>query len=118
MPYYLVEFSYTKEAVAALVQNPQKRIEALRSALEEHGVTIRDSWLAFGERDVLLVLEAPDNVRAATVSLVIRAGGAVENLKTTPLMTWEEGVEAMRAGGGTTYRPPDEPDHEGPVVLE
>jgi uncharacterized protein with GYD domain len=96
MPYYLVEFSYTKEAVAALVRNPHNRIEAIRSALEDHGVTIRHSWLAFGKLDVLVVLEAPDNVRA-TISLVITAGGAVENLKTTPLMTWEEGGDA---GGG------------------
>ena len=43
MPYYLVEFSYTKEALAALVQNPHNHIETVRSALEEHGVTIRDS---------------------------------------------------------------------------
>ena len=118
MPYYLVEFSYTKEAVAALVQNPHNRIETVRSALEEHGVTIRHSWLAFGEHDVLVVLEAPDNVRVATISLVITAGGADENLKTTPLMTWEEGVEPMRAAGSSSYRPPVEPAHEGPVVSE
>lgn len=33
------------------------------------------------------------------------AGGAVKALKTTPLMTMEEG-EAMRKGGGTGYTLP------------
>jgi len=49
MPYYLIELSYTKEAVADLVQNPQDRIEAVRPAYEELGVTIREAYLAFGE---------------------------------------------------------------------
>jgi hypothetical protein len=30
----------------------------------------------------------------------------VRNYKTTPLMTWEEGVEAMRTAGGSAYQPP------------
>lgn len=101
-----VQFSYTKEAVASLVENPENRIEAVRSAFEQHGITIRDSWLSFGEHDVIIMIEAPDNVRAAALSMVLSAGGAVESLKTTPLMTWDEGVEAMRAAGGSAYRPP------------
>ncbi len=49
MPYYMVQLSYTQEAVGNLVQNSQNRIEAVRPAFEELGVTIRDSYLAFGE---------------------------------------------------------------------
>ena len=33
-------------------------------------------------------------------------GGAVKGIKTTPLMTIEEGIEAMRKAGGSTYSPP------------
>jgi uncharacterized protein with GYD domain len=106
MPYYLVQFAYTKEAVKTLVENPQNRIEAVRPAFEELGITIREAFLAFGDYDVVLLMEAPDNVRAAAISLAVTAGGAVEHNKTTPLMTWEEGVEAMRAAGGSGYRPP------------
>ena len=111
MPYYLVQLSYTKEAVKALVDNPQNRIEAVRPAFEELGVTIREAFLAFGDYDVVLITEAPSNVQAAAISLAVTAGGAVEHYKTTPLMTWEEGVEAMRAAGGSSYRPPSEPRH-------
>jgi uncharacterized protein with GYD domain len=111
MPYYLVQFSYTKEAVKTLVENPQNRVEAVRPAFEELGVTMREAFLAFGDYDVILLIEAPDNVRAAAISLAVTAGGAVEHYKTTPLITWDEGVEAMRTAGGSSYRPPAEPRH-------
>ena len=35
MPYYMMQFSYTKEAVANLLQNPQDRTEVVRPAFEE-----------------------------------------------------------------------------------
>jgi uncharacterized protein with GYD domain len=91
MPHYLVQLSYTKEAVATLVENPQNCIEAVRPACEELGVTIRDAFLAFGDYDLVLLTEAHDNVQAAAISLAVTAGGAVADYKTTPLMTWEGG---------------------------
>jgi len=44
------------------------------------------------------LMEAPDNVSAAAISLTITAGGAVKAYETTPLMTTDEGIEAMRKG--------------------
>ena len=106
MPLYLVQFSYTEEAAAHLVHHPQNRIEAVRPAFEEAGVTIRDSWLAFGDYDVILVIEAPGNVQAAAIAMAVTAGKAVRNYKTTPFMTWEEGIVAMRTAGGLAYQAP------------
>jgi len=102
----LIELSYTKEAVAHLVQNPQNRIEAVRPAYEESGVTIRDAYLAFGEYDVVLIAEAPRNVQAVAIAMAVVAGGGVSKYRTTPLMTWEKGVEAMEAAGVPGYQPP------------
>ena len=106
MPYYLVQLSYTKEAIKTLDEHPQNRFEAVRSAYEELGVTIREAFLAFGDYDVVLLLEAPDNVHMAAISMAVTAGGAIAHYKTTPLMTWDEGVEAMRMAGGSSYTPP------------
>jgi uncharacterized protein with GYD domain len=106
MPYYLVQMSYSKEAIKTLDEHPQNRLEANRPAFEELGITIREAFLAFGDYDVVLLLEAPDNVRAAAISLAVTAGGAIAHYKTTPLLTMEEGVEAMRIAGGSSYTPP------------
>jgi hypothetical protein len=37
--------------------------------------------------------------------MAIGAGGAVSNVKTTPLLTAEEGLAAMKKAGGSGYKP-------------
>ena len=106
MAHYLLQVTYAPEAWAALVDEPQSRTEAVQPAVEQLGGTVHSTWLAFGEYDVISILELPDNVRAAAISMAISAGGVVKAIKTTPLMTWEEGVEAMREAAQAAYQPP------------
>ncbi len=72
----------------------------------KHGGRLESAYYAFGDYDVVAIVEVPDNVSAAAFSLALNAGGALKAAKTTPLMTVEEGMEAMRKAGGTGYRPP------------
>ena len=106
MAKYLFQGSYTSEAWAAQVQNPQNRLDVVRPVIERLGGRIECAYLAFGEYDVVLIVEMPDNVSMAAFSLAAAAGGAVKAVKTTPLMTIEEGIEAMKKAGGAGYRPP------------
>ena len=108
MPRYLIQLAYTPEAWAAQLRDPQNRIEVVRPALERVGGRFEGTYFAFGEYDVVLVVEAPDNAAVAGFVLAVAAGGAVKASKTTPLLTVEEGLEAMRRGGevAQVYRPP------------
>lgn len=106
MAHYLVEVAYTGEAWAAQVSSPQNRIEAIRPVIERLGGRIESAYYAFGDYDVVGIMEMPDNVSAAAFSLAASAGGAVKAIKTIPLMTIEEGIEAMRKAAGAGYRPP------------
>ncbi len=106
MAHYLFQCSYTAEAWASLVQNPRNRIEAVRSVVEELGGSMENGWTAFGEYDVVAVLQMPDNVSVAAFSMAVSAGGAVKSIKTTPLMSMEEGVEAMKKASGLGYQAP------------
>jgi uncharacterized protein with GYD domain len=106
MASYMVQVAYTPEAWGTLVKSPQNRMEAVRPAIEKLGGRIEGVWLSFGEYDVVLIAQMPDNVSAAAFSMAVSAGGAVRAMKTTPLMTAEEGQEAMRKASGTGYRPP------------
>jgi len=54
----------------------------------------------------MLIVEGMDNVTAAALSVGATAGGAIKSIKTTPLMTVEEGMEAMRKAAAAGYRPP------------
>lgn len=109
MAHYLVQVAYTPEAWAAQLKNPQDRTKIVGQALERLGARFVSTYLAFGDYDVVFVMEAPDNVTAAGFSMAVSAGGAVKAIKTTPLMTIEEGVQAMRKGAEASgaYRPPE-----------
>jgi hypothetical protein len=41
--------------------------------------------------------------------MAITAGGAMSKYEITPLMAWEEGVEAMQQAGEADYQPPGAP---------
>jgi uncharacterized protein with GYD domain len=104
MPHYLSQVSYTPEAWARLVAHPQDRIEAVRGPIEKLGGRIHNAFFAFGEFDVVVITEMPDNVSAAAIAIAFAAGGSVKNEKTTPLMTTAEALEAIKKAGTTGYR--------------
>ena len=53
MPHYLSQVSYTPEAWARLVANPQDRIEAVRGPIEKLGGRIHNAFFAFGGDEML-----------------------------------------------------------------
>ncbi|MFQ5875984.1 MAG: GYD domain-containing protein [Dehalococcoidia bacterium] len=106
MAYYLLQAAYTSEAWAAQVKDPRNRLEVIRPVVESLGGKIEGAWLTFGEYDVVAIFEMPDNVSAAAFSIAAGAGGGVKAIKTTPLMTLEEGIEAAKKAGAAGYRPP------------
>ena len=81
-------------------------MDAVRPAIEKLGGKIDSGWFAFGEYDLISIVQMPDNVSAAAFSLAATAGGAIKAIKTTPLLTLEEGMEAMKKATGTGYKPP------------
>lgn len=107
MAHYMLQLAYTSEAWNAMVRKPQNRLEAVRPVIEGLGGTVHDAWLTFGEYDVVLIFEMPDNVTAAAFSATIAAGGATRTMKTTPLMAIDDYMAAMeKASGIRNYQPP------------
>lgn len=105
MPLFLTQAAYTLEAWQALVSNPQNRIEAIRPAIEKLGGKVISGYFAFGDYDIVVITEMPDNVSAAAIAIAFAAGGACKNLKTTPLMTMAEGIDALKRAAQSGYRP-------------
>ena len=105
MPHYLIQVAYNTSGLAGLVKEPQNRIEKVTPAIEALGGRVESAYFAFGDYDVVLVAEMPDNTSAAAFALAVGAGGTVSKHKTTVLLTPDEAVEAMRKAGGSSYRP-------------
>jgi len=105
---YLVQAAYTPEGWAAQLKQPQDRRQVTAPLLERLGGRIASWDFAFGEYDVVAIFELPDNASAAALSLAVTASGAFKAIKTTPLLSMEEGLSAMRTAAEvrSAYRPP------------
>ena len=105
MPSYMLQLSYSAEAWAALIKNPQDRVKAVNKVVGKLGGKVEAFWASFGDHDLVGVIDMPDNVSAAAFAVSIAAGGACKNVKTTPLLSIEEAVEAMKKAGKSGYKP-------------
>jgi uncharacterized protein with GYD domain len=105
MALYMYQAAYTPESMAAQIKNPHDRIEAVRPALEAMGTKFLAAGYPFGEYDVLVVYEAPNDTTAASLAMAVAAGGAVKSAKTTRLLTGQEWVESLRKAQGSQYQP-------------
>ena len=107
MPHYLLQAAYTSESWSKQVKNPQDRTDAIRPAVEGLGGKVVATFLSFGDYDIVAVIELPDHVSAAAFAMAGAAGGALKAVKTTPLLTTQEGREAMAKAASSGYRPPE-----------
>lgn len=105
MPHFLVQVAYNSDGTAAMVKEPQNRIEKVTPAIEALGGRVECGYFAFGDYDVVVVAEFPDNMSAAAFALAVGAGGAVSAYKTTPLLTPDEAVDAMKKATDSSYTP-------------
>ena len=106
MPLYLARFSYTTDAMKALVNEPQDRSAAARELADSLGGKLLGFWFAFGEFDGVFLMEAPDNASAAAVAMAAGATGALSEVETTVLLDMDEAQDAMQKAAAATYRPP------------
>ena len=108
MPRYLIQGSYTEEGLKGLLkEGGSSRREALRKAAESLGGTLEACYYAFGDTDIVCIVDYPDNVAATAAVLVVNAAGTAR-ANTTVLITPEEVDKAVGVAKeiGSAYRPP------------
>ena len=104
MPKYLVQGCYTESGAKGLLrEGGTVRRESVRKMIEAMGGKLEAFYYAFGDSDVYVMVDAPDNVTTAAISMAVNASGAV-SLKTIVLLTPEEMDGA--ANKMVDYQPP------------
>ncbi len=104
MPKFLIEASYTPDGVKGVQSaGGTSRRDAVAQVAESVGGRLEGFYFAFGEHDVYVLLDLPDNESAAAVALTVNATGAVR-ARTAVLLTPDE-VDAA-AKRSVDYRPP------------
>ncbi|MGW7610070.1 GYD domain-containing protein [Streptomyces sp. NPDC054766] len=96
MPKFLIQATYTPEGAKGLLEEGASgRRAAVEQVVTGLGGTVEAMYFAFGEDDIVLIIDFPDPVSMAAVSLTVKAGGALRT-RATPLLTLDEIDEAAR----------------------
>jgi uncharacterized protein with GYD domain len=106
MPKYLIQASYTAEGLKGLAKDKASgRKAAVQAAMKQVKGKLESFYFAFGSDDAVIIVEAPDNIAAAALSLTVGSTGLV-NIRTTPLLTVDEVDQALALP--SKYRAPGE----------
>ena len=104
MSKHLVVASYTAEGAKGLIKGGgTARRAAVQKMVEGLGGHVDAFYFVFGENDVHVILDLPENLTAAALSLAVMSTGAAR-LKTTVLLTPEEIDQAVKTP--IVYQPP------------
>lgn len=104
MPKYLIKASFTQQGLQGVMkEGGTSRREAIEKLASSMGATLEGFYFAFGETDVYVIFDAPDNETMAAASMTVGASGAVAT-ETVVLLTPEELDEATKKT--VDYRPP------------
>ena len=97
MAKYLITASYSAEGLKGLQKDKASgRRNAVRQACESIGGKLDAFYFAFGEDDVVSIVDLPDNVAASALSLAASATGLIRT-RTTALLTVEEVDKSLAA---------------------
>mgnify|MGYP000859500718 FL=1 len=104
MAKYLIQASYVGEGVKGLLKDGGTvRQAAVEKLAKSVGGTVEAFYYAFGESDLYIIGDFPDNAAVAAVALTVNASGSA-TCKTTVLLTPAE-IDAA-AKKAPSYSPP------------
>ena len=93
MPTYILLTTLTAQGVQTLKSNPD-RLRAVNQDVEEMGAKVLHQWAALGEYDFVNVVEAPDDLTIAKVSIALGARGSAK-LESLPLIPVDDFLASL-----------------------
>ncbi|HEX2281675.1 MAG TPA: GYD domain-containing protein [Thermomicrobiales bacterium] len=106
MPRYMVQFSYTQQAWAALTRNPEDRTKVIADLAESMGGRMVSLDYCMGDYDGVVIAELPDDTAVAAVVMTVMNAGHLRVTKTTKLMSAQEMMESLKKAGGVSFAVP------------
>ena len=95
MPTYILLSKLTVQGVQTLKSNPGRLREVNRD-VEELGARVLHQWVSLGEYDFVNIVEAPDDLTIAKVSVALGARGSAK-LESLPLVPVDYFLSALEA---------------------
>ncbi|MCI4318113.1 MAG: GYD domain-containing protein [Thermoplasmata archaeon] len=104
MPLFMTQFTYTADGWRSLVKNPNNHSASFRALFERLGGRVVAHYFSFGEYDSILIAEAPNETSMSSGLLSVIAEGHVKDIRTTLLLTPEQGLDAMKKAAAAPFR--------------
>ena len=106
MSRYLLQVSYTSDAMSHLISNPQDRGALIHDLFHRLGGDVETFDYCFGDYHLVTIIEFPDNESVEAIMMAAYASGAIKDFKISVLIPMEEAVRAMSRAKAAGYRPP------------
>ena len=111
MAKYVVFFTYTSDSWERLIKNPEfDRCAAMRQLAGSMGGALESIYWMFGPYDGFDIIDVPDSVSAAALSVTLTSSGAFKHVETHELLSEEQMGGALETGRNSSqaYRAPGE----------
>ena len=89
MAIYMFKGTYTNASINAMVEKPVDRTSLISKACEAFGGKLLSIYMAFGDDDVIVITELPDDISAQ-----IAVAGTASNFSITQLLSMSDWVKA------------------------
>jgi uncharacterized protein with GYD domain len=93
MPTYIMLTTLTPEGVQTVKNNPQ-RIREVSKEVEQLGASVKAQWATLGQFDFVNVVEAPDDLTMARVSMELGSRGTAK-YETLPAIPIDDFISAL-----------------------
>ncbi|MDQ1695497.1 MAG: hypothetical protein QOJ03_850 [Frankiaceae bacterium] len=108
MAHYLIEVGYTPQSWSAQVDTQPNVVERITPALEACGAKLESMYYAFGDVDLIGIIDFKTAQDAAAFALAVSSSGALRSYRTTPLLSVDQGIQSMKKAAEVrkVYSPP------------
>ena len=94
MSHYILLINWTDQGISKIKESPE-RFGSFKASVEKAGGKLIGGYYTFGEYDVVIILEAPND--EAVMSLMLKVGSAGNvRTKTLKAVAAEEGMKTIK----------------------
>jgi uncharacterized protein with GYD domain len=105
MPIIMTHATYSPAGIKGLMQDGgSKRKAVVKQMVEAAGGKLHAFYFAYGDSDIVIITEYPDNATAASVAMAVGGAGAISSFRSMVLITPEEMDAAVKKS--VAYRAP------------
>jgi uncharacterized protein with GYD domain len=105
---YAIFFTYSSDAWARMINSPGDRTASVRQLAGSLGGTLESAYWMFGAHDGIVVVDVPDSLRAAALSVAVGSTGSFKHLETHELFSQDQlgKMLAHAKDAAAAYQPP------------